>query len=59
MIFSGNKHSSVALNQNHIIVLSKMFETNAKYQHLINVPKSKWNDVDESTVNNFYKIDNR
>ena len=54
----GNKHP-VALHQNHAIVFIEMFESNAKYQHLIqlNMPKSKWDDDEDPTINNLYNID--
>ena len=58
-IGSGNKPSSVALHQNHAIVF---IYRNAwiKYQILIlylNMPKTKWEGVEEPTINTFYKTD--
>ena len=47
MIVSSNKPSSVALHQNHAIILK------------LKMPKIKWDGVEEPAINNFYKIDNR
>ena len=57
---SGNKHSSwsVALNQNHAIIFIEIVWIKCQKSTLnSNIPKFKWDDADESTINNFYKID--
>ena len=53
-IGSGYKSSSVVLHQNHAILFveRQIFILNLK------MPKYKWDDVKEPTINIFYNIDN-
>ena len=59
-IVSGNKPSSVALHQNHAIILIEMFNKCQSFIIILNLkmPKIKWDGAEELTINHFYKIDN-
>ena len=59
-IVSGNEPSPEALHQNHATLFYYQNTlTNASFILNLQIPKIKWDVADESTINNFYKIDNR
>ena len=60
MIVSDNKPSSLALHKNNAIVLIKILKQMPNLYVLNFIkPKIKWDGAEETTINNFYKVDNR
>ena len=56
-----NKPSSVALLQNEYYrkCLKQTSNINTTFYVNLNMPTSKWDDTEEQTINNFYKIGNK
>ena len=54
-IVSGDKPSSVAIHKNYAIIYRNALIKCVIFVLNLNMPKTKWDVAEESTINNFFK----